>query len=108
MAAVWLSQPHTQVIVVGEGEAAARLEEVALAPFALTKSVVLLAPNQAIAQNLPPALAESIPNLPGLKEGEKEGQAVAVVCSGFTCQPPVTDPQELERLLQQHLTSQCG
>ncbi|HYX69047.1 MAG TPA: thioredoxin domain-containing protein [Terriglobales bacterium] len=108
IAAVWLSQPHTQVIVVGEGEAAARLEEVALAPFALTKAVLRLAPNQAIAQNLPPALAESIPNLPGLKEGEKEDRAVAVVCSGFTCQPPVSDPQELERLLRQHLTSRCG
>jgi len=63
-----------------------------------------LAPNQAIAQNLPPALAESIPNLPGVAEGK----TVAVVCSGFTCQPPVSDPQELERLLRQHLTSKCG
>jgi uncharacterized protein YyaL (SSP411 family) len=108
IAAVWLSQPHTQVVVVGEGEAAARLEEVALAPFALTKAVLRLAPNQAIALNLPPALAESIPNLPGLKEGEKEGRAVAIVCSGFTCQPPVSDPQELERLLQQHLSSKSG
>ena len=104
IAATWLSEAHTQVIVVGEGEAAARLEEVALAPFALTKSVLRLAPNQAIAQNLPPALAESIPNLPGVAEGK----TVAVVCSGFTCQPPVSDPQELERLLRQHLTSKCG
>ena len=112
MAAVWLSEAHTQVIVVGEGEAAARLEEVALEPFALTKSVLRLAPNQAIAQNLPPALAESIPNLPPVKksekEGEKEGRAVAVVCSGFTCQPPVSEPAELERLLRQQLTSKCG
>jgi hypothetical protein len=45
---------------------------------------------------LPPALAETIPNLPAVKQGK----TVAVVCSGFTCQPPVTNPEELLKILR--------
>ena len=33
-----------------------------------------------------------IPQLPVLKEGK----SVAVVCSGFSCQPPITDPEQLQ------------
>ena len=43
----------------------------------------------------PPALAATIANLP-----KPEG-AVAILCSNFTCQPPITDPDELARALQQ-------
>jgi len=58
--------------------------------------VLKLAANKAVPQNLPPALAESIPQLPAVRE-EK---TVAVVCSGFTCQPPISDPEELTRSLR--------
>jgi uncharacterized protein YyaL (SSP411 family) len=51
--------------------------------------------DKAVAQNLPPALAATIPNLPALGGGK----SFAVVCSGFVCQPPVFDPQELARVL---------
>lgn len=44
---------------------------------------------------LPSALAETIPNLPAIKEGK----TVAVVCSGFSCQPPISDPVELSKAL---------
>jgi len=47
--------------------------------------------NEALPQNLPPALAETIPNLPEVKVGKP----VAVVCSNFTCQPPVSEPEAL-------------
>jgi glycerol-3-phosphate acyltransferase PlsX len=47
-----------------------------------------------------PALAATIPNLPGLSAGK----AFAVLCSGFACQPPVMDPAELQLTLRSALT----
>jgi len=96
MAATWLSQPHTQVVVVGEDQRAAALLKAATAPFSLTKSVMHLTDSEAVAQNLPPVLAETIPNLPAAKEG----RSVAIVCTNFTCQPPVDDPEELSARLR--------
>jgi uncharacterized protein YyaL (SSP411 family) len=96
IAATWLSRPHTQVVVVGEDEEAAALLKAAIAPFAVNKSVMRLTDSEAVAENLPPALAETIPNLPALKEKK----SVAVVCTNFTCQPPVTDPEELTKLVR--------
>jgi hypothetical protein len=40
-------------------------------------------------------LAETIANLPAIKEGK----TVAVVCSGFACQPPIDDPNALKKAL---------
>ncbi|MFI5089611.1 MAG: thioredoxin domain-containing protein [Terriglobales bacterium] len=100
IAACLFSTPHTQVVVVGSGEQADQLYAAAVAPFALGKSVVRIpGENEATPQNLPPALAETIPNLPEVKAG----QAVAVVCSNFACQPPVSDPQQLSETLRQAL-----
>jgi len=99
IAGVHLSQPHTQVVVLGEGELAARLWQTAAAPFSVTKAVLRLAFNKAVPQNLPPALAETIPQLPAVQQ-EK---TVAVVCSDSTCQAPVSDPGELERGLRRTL-----
>jgi uncharacterized protein YyaL (SSP411 family) len=96
IAAVHLSHPHTQIVILGNGEPAGLLYNAAVAPYSAGKAVLKLAPNQAVPQNLPPALAQTIPHLPAVKE-EK---TVAVVCSGFTCQPPISDPQELARSLQ--------
>jgi uncharacterized protein len=95
IAAVHFSQPHTQTIVVGDDELATQLYRTAAAPFALNHAVVKLASNEAVPQNLPPALAETIPNVPGVESGK----SVAVVCSGFTCQPPVFGVGELKQLL---------
>jgi uncharacterized protein YyaL (SSP411 family) len=97
IAAVHLSHPHTQIVIVGNDELAGRLYNAALAPYTAGKAVLRLAANQAIPQNLPPALAETISQLPGVKE-EK---TVAVVCSGFTCLPPISDPAELARSLRE-------
>jgi uncharacterized protein len=93
IAAVHLSHPHTQIVIVGNDDLARRLYNAAVAPFSASKAVLKLSPNQAVRQNLPPALAETIPQLPAVKE-EK---TVAVVCSGFACQPPISDPAELAR-----------
>jgi uncharacterized protein len=96
IAAVHLTHPHTQIVIVGNDELAVRLYNAAVAPYSATKVVLELAANKAVPQNLPPALAGTIPQLPAVKE-EK---TVAVVCSGFACQPPIADPEELSRSLR--------
>jgi uncharacterized protein len=99
LAVVLFTTPHTQVVVIGEDASADQLYAAAVAPFAVAKSVIRLAENQAVAQNLPPALAQTIPNVPGIREGK----SVAVICSNFTCQPPINDPDELARVLRETL-----
>jgi len=96
-----LENPVQVVVVEGSAsdEKASALAGVAASAFAFNKSVLRLTANQAVAGNLPPALAETIPNLPQLKSGE----SFAVLCSGFACQPPVTDPAELRRGLESAL-----
>jgi uncharacterized protein YyaL (SSP411 family) len=96
IAATWMSKPHTQVVVVGEDEQALALLRAAVAPFAVNKSVVHLTDSEAVAQNLPPVLAETIPNLPALKSGK----SIAIVCTNFSCRPPVESPEELSALLR--------
>jgi len=92
-------QPHTQVVVLGGGERGAQLEAAALKVFGLNQSVLHLAEGKVAVQTLPPALAETIPNLLAVKKGH----TVAVVCSGFTCQPPIAEPAELAELLAKSL-----
>ena len=101
IAATWLSRPHTQVVVVGEDELAAALVKAATGPFAVNKSVVRLSDSEAVAENLPPVLAETIPNLPALKEKK----SVAIVCTNFSCHPPVSDPEELTKLVRAAITA---
>ena len=102
IAACLFSTPHTQVIVVGGDEQADKLYAAAVAPFALGKSVLRIpGENEAAPQNLPPALAETIPNLPEVKAG----RSMAVVCSDFACQPPVSDPEALATALRPARTS---
>ena len=107
LAVVHFIQPHTQVVVVGKDEAAAELYRAAVQPLSLNTAVVRLDADKAVAQNLPPALAETIPNLPELGGGRAfdgqsfDGRSFAVVCSGFACQPPIFDAQELARFLLQ-------
>ena len=94
-------QPHTSVVVVGEDELADRLYRAAGAPFALTKSVLHLPNNQAVPQNLPAALAETVPNLPAVKGGK----STALMCAGSTCHPPIEDPAALASRLRETLAA---
>jgi uncharacterized protein len=92
-----LEQP-VQVVVIGEEGTrggVTELYQAAVAPFAFHKSTLRLT-SGAIAGNLPPALAATIPNLPQLKPGNP----CAVLCSGLACQPPITDAAELSRALE--------
>jgi uncharacterized protein len=95
-----LTSPHTQVVVIGSGPQAEELYRAASQPFLLSKSVLRLGEGQAVPQNLPPALAETIPNLSGMSER----RTLAVLCSNFTCQPPISDPAELASALSKSLT----
>jgi hypothetical protein len=105
IAVLHLLENPVQVVVIdgsGSDEGALALSAAAVASFAFNKSVLRLKANQAVAGNLPPALAATIPNLPQLKSGA----SFAVLCSGFSCQPPVTDPVELRRAIEGALTEQ--
>ncbi len=100
IAVTLFTSAHTDVVVVGEGHSADQLYAAAVAPFFLGKSVVRLpAENEATPQNLPPALADTIPNLPAVTQGNP----VAVVCSNFTCQPPFSSPEALSAALREAL-----
>ena len=105
IAVLHLFENPVQVVVIdgsGSDEGALALSAAAVASFAFNKSVLRLKANQAVVGNLPPALAATIPNLPQLKSGA----SFAVLCSGFSCQPPVTDPVELRRAIEGALTEQ--
>jgi hypothetical protein len=93
----FLESPVQVVVVEAEGskQTAGEFATIATADFAFNKTVLRLTTNQAVAANLPPALAATIPNLPQLG-GSK---SFAVLCSGFACQPPITDPAELRSAL---------
>jgi hypothetical protein len=83
-------QRSVQVCVIGDDAAARRLEAVALARYAVNKSVIRLGRDQMGA--LPPMLAETLPHLPGLQE---ESESFAVVCSDKGCLPPVRTVDDL-------------
>jgi uncharacterized protein len=91
LAVAHLVRPHALVVIIGKDEVAAELYRTAVGPLAWGTAVLRLDADKAVAQNLPAALAETIPNLPALR-GE---QSFAVVCSEFACQPPIFDAQEL-------------
>jgi uncharacterized protein YyaL (SSP411 family) len=100
IAAVWMARAHTQVVVIGNGSEADELYAEALAPFALNKVVLRLKDSASAKTSLPPTLAETIFAIPGLQEG----RAVAMLCSGFACQPPIYTASELRKGLRNAIT----
>jgi hypothetical protein len=102
IAVLHLLENPVQVVVIeasGSEGTASGLAAVATSAFAFNKSVLRMKANQAVDGNLPPALAATIPNLPQLSSGV----SFAVLCSGFACQPPLTDAAELRRALESAL-----
>ena len=95
IAGVHLAQPHTQIVVVGEGKEADELYRTAIARYSASKSVLKLAFDHAVPQNLPPALASTIPQLPAIQQRK----TVAVICSNFTCESPISDPDQVRKRL---------
>jgi hypothetical protein len=89
-----------QVVVVGSGPEAERLEATAVAGFAVNKTVVRLAPAQLAApepsEALPEALAETLLQVPA----PAGAAAWALVCRGRTCMPPIADADALLKALE--------
>ena len=99
IAVVHLLESPMQVVVIaedGDEDAAEKLYAEAGAPFAFNKTTLRLAANQAVAENLPHGLAETIPNLPAVGSGK----SFAVLCSGSSCQPPLFDAAELRSTVE--------
>ena len=104
IAVVHLLESPVQVVVIaeeGDEGAAEELYAAAVAPFAFNKSTLRLAANQAVAENLPPGLAATIPHLPDLASGKSGSRkSFAVLCSGSACQPPIADAAKLRSALE--------
>lgn len=95
-----LVRPAVQVVIVASDDEpsqaiAMQLEVVALARYAVNKSVIRLKASQLA--GLPSALAQTLPNLPATQG------ALALVCSGNTCQPPVHSAEDLIDVLNSSL-----
>ena len=84
-----------QVVVIGSGPEAERLESLALSRFAVNKTVMRIAPERLVSEGLPPALAETLLHAP--RPGGV--QAWAIVCRGRTCLPPITAAEALAEAL---------
>jgi len=93
LAATLFAHDPLQVVITGSANdpAAQALEAAAHHVFRFGKSVLRVTPET---QQLPlaGALQEILPNLPA-------GKSLAVVCSGQTCLPPTSDPEQLKILL---------
>ncbi len=88
----YLEDP-VQVVVVSSADdkKAPELLDAAIKPFGFNKTVLLINRSQAVEENLPPVLAETIPKLPQMPEK----RSLAVVCSGTSCRPPVFNAADL-------------
>jgi len=82
-----------QVVILGSGAEAERLEAVALAGFAVNKTVIRIVPEKLA--ELPDALAETV----GQMAVPAGTEAAALVCRGRTCMPPVRDAKALEEAM---------
>jgi len=85
-----------QVVVVGSGPEAARLEAMAVARYAVNKTVMRVAPFRLVPGGVPDALAEMLLQAPK----PKNGKVYTIVCRGRTCLPPITDAEELLKALE--------
>jgi hypothetical protein len=96
IAVLLFSQPHTQVVVLGDDALAERLYRAAADHFSLTQSELRFTGHELASWPLPAALAETLPNLQEMTKGK----STALVCSGGTCHAPLDDPAMLARLLR--------
>jgi len=85
-----------QIAIIGSGPEAERLEALAVARFAVNKTVVRIDPARLVPGGLPEALAETLLQVPR----PAGAGAWALVCRGRTCLPPVADEEALLRALE--------
>jgi uncharacterized protein YyaL (SSP411 family) len=85
-----------QVVIVGSGPEADRLEATAVARFAVNKMVVRLDSSRLVQGGIPPALAETLLHVPAPQGVD----AWALVCLGRSCLPPILDAEALLQALE--------
>jgi uncharacterized protein YyaL (SSP411 family) len=95
LAAERLLLDPVQVVIVGSGPEADRLELTAVAGFAVNKTVMRIESSRPVPGELPDALAETLLQVPAPAGAE----AWALVCRGRTCLPPVSDAEALLQAL---------
>jgi uncharacterized protein YyaL (SSP411 family) len=85
------------VVVTGRADdpIAQQLERAAAQTFRFGKSLLCITPEAHAKMWLAPALAETLPHL-------RTDVAQALVCSGTTCQAPITDAESLRKTLRGH------
>jgi uncharacterized protein YyaL (SSP411 family) len=97
LAAERLLLDPVRVVIVGSGVEAERLEALAVAGFAVNKSVMRIDPARLVPGGVPEALAETLLQVP-----RPTGSEVwALICRGRTCLPPITNGDALLQLLSQ-------
>ena len=89
LAATLFANHPTQVVITGapDDPAAEKLERAANDTFRFGKAVLRVTPATSL-EFLPAALRQTLPHLP-------KDKPAALVCSGNTCLPPTSDPDEL-------------
>jgi hypothetical protein len=99
LAAERLLLDPVQVLIVGLGSEADRMEEMALAGFAVNKTVLRIDPSRLVPGELPEALAETLLSVPR----PAGNTSWAIVCCNRTCMPPVFDAKSLLEVLRSGL-----
>jgi hypothetical protein len=93
-----------RVVIVGSGPQAKHLETLAVARFAVNKTVLRVDPHRLVSGGVPEALAEvlfaaPIP-VPAQASAPDSAPAWAIVCRGHTCLTPVTTAEALAEALE--------
>jgi|CZKL01.1.fsa_nt_gi uncharacterized protein YyaL (SSP411 family) len=85
-----------QVVVVGSGSQAARLESIAVARYGVNKTVMRIAPFRLVDAGVPTSLGEMLLQVPPPSGAD----TWVVVCRGRTCLPPITSDEDLLAALE--------
>jgi hypothetical protein len=91
-----------RVVIVGSGPQANNLEALAVARFAVNKTVLRIDPHRLVPGGVPEALAEVLlaAPVPAQASAPDGAPAWAIVCRGRTCLPPVTTAEALTEALE--------
>jgi len=85
-----------QIVIVGSGPEADRLEASAVAGFAIHKTVIRIHPSCLLPGGIPESLAETVLHAPAPPGAE----AWALICRGRTCLPPIAGAETLHEAMQ--------
>jgi uncharacterized protein len=93
-----------EIVVIGQAGTAAQAQllRAAYRTRAAGKHVLAFSPETVAQGDLPAGLAETLPHLP------LDGRPLAIVCSGRSCQPPATMPEELAGAVRRALPSRSA